>query len=335
MQLQPGSLAAHLKRQLLPAYLVSGDEPLQVQECCDQIRAAARAAGCTDRLLIEAGDARFDWRELAQGAAEMSLFAERRIIELRLPSGKPGAEGSRALCDYLGRAGDDVLLLVAGKIDKASLSSKWFRALDKAGATVQVKPVKARDLPNWLRQRLGAAGLGIDNDALRLLCERVEGNLLAAVQEVEKLKLLAADNHITLATAAAAVTDNARYDVFGMTDSALLGDTASSLRMLRGLRAEGTEPVLALWALAREIRLLHDIQLECEHGGNVQRALAARKVWPSRMATLQAALARRDGDGWAQLLALALKVDGCIKGYAPGAPWDELENLVLGLSRPA
>ena len=255
MRLYPEKLRGHLQQQLLPVYLVSGDEPLLLQECCDLIRQQARAQGCTEREVIDAGVSGFKWQDILHSASSMSLFAERKLVELRLPSGKPGAEGSKALCEYLNMAsGEDVLLIISGKIDKQSTNSKWYKALDKAGVTIQVWPVDAAELPRWLQQRVRNAGMSIDADALQLLCERVEGNLLAAVQEVEKLKLLATDSRITTETVTEAVSNNARYNLFGMADSALKGDATTSLRMLHGLRAEGTEPPVVLWALAREIR---------------------------------------------------------------------------------
>ena len=231
MRLYPEKLSAHLQQQLLPVYLVSGDEPLLLQECCDLIRSQARAQGCTDREVIDAGVAGFDWQEILHSATSMSLFAERRLVELRLASGKPGAEGSKALCEYLDiSGGEDVLLIIAGKIDKQSTNSKWFKALDQAGAVIQVWPVDAGKLPRWLRQRVADAGMTIDDDALQLLCERVEGNLLAAVQEVEKLKLLVSDSQITAQTVTEAVSDNARYNLFDMADNALKGDATASMR---------------------------------------------------------------------------------------------------------
>ena len=278
MRLYPEKLASHLQQQLLPVYLVSGDEPLLLQECCDQIRQQARAAGCSEREIIDASLSSFNWQDILHSATSMSLFAERKLIELRLPSGKPGAEGSKALCEYLDIAGaDDVLLIIAGKIDKQSTNSKWYKALDKAGATIQVWPVDGRSLPGWLQQRLRGAGMSIEPEALQLLCDRVEGNLLAAVQEVEKLKLLATDAQITTRTVTEAVSNNARYNVFDMTDSALKGDATTSLRMLHGLRGEGSEPVVVLWALAREIRTLYEVQLDCDKGQSAQQALNARR----------------------------------------------------------
>jgi len=175
----------------------------------------------------------------------------------------------------------------------------------------------------------------IDPDALQLLCERVEGNLLAAVQEVEKLKLLAPDGRIGCATVTDAVSDNARFNLFDMTDRALSGDASGSLRMLHGLRGEGSEPAVVLWALAREIRTLHQVQLDCEGGQAVQQALAAHRVWKSRTGLMETALARHDGASLSRLLAQAARVDGSIKGFADGRPWDHLEDLVVGLAQPA
>ena len=332
MHASPDQLSAQLKRQLAPVYLVTGDEPLQLQECCDLVRREARAQGCTDREVIDAGGSGFDWQEILHSASNMSLFAERKLIELRLPGGKPGAEGSKALCEYLDIAGaDDVLLIVAGKIDKQSTNSKWFKALDKAGVVVQVWPVDARNLPRWVRQRVSAAGMSIDDEALQLLCDRVEGNLLAASQEVEKLRLLASDSQITARAVLDSVADNARYSVFELADKALQGDAAGSLHMLHGLRGEGTEPAVVLWSLTREIRTLYEVQLDCPRGQGVIQALNARRVWKNRIALMQAALARHDSQSMARLLERATKVDGSIKGYAGGRPWDNLEDLILEL----
>ena len=334
MRLYPEKLADHLQQKLLPVYLVSGDEPLLLQECCDQIRQKARAENCNEREIIEGGASNFNWQDILHSASNMSLFADRKLIELRLPSGKPGAEGSKALCEYLDIAsGDDVLLIVSGKIDKQSTNSKWYKALDKAGVTVQVWPVDAKNLPRWLQQRVRNAGMSIDDDALQLLCERMEGNLLAAVQEVEKLKLLAADSKITMQTVTEAVSDNARYNLFDMADNALKGNASVSLRMLYGLRAEGTEPPVVLWALVREIRTLYEAQLDCDSGQSTQQALSSRRVWQNRMPLMQAALTRHNAHSLSLLLEQAARADGSIKGFADGKPWDNLSRLVITLCR--
>jgi DNA polymerase-3 subunit delta len=333
MRLRPEQLASHLQRTLLPVYLVSGDEPLQVQEACDAIRQRCREAGCSEREILEV-DRRFKWDSLTASAAEMSLFAERKLLELRLPGGKPGTDGSKALLAYLdGLAGDNVLLIVAGKIDKASTTTRWFKAVDAIGGVVQVWPVDARELPRWLRRRLEAAGMSIDEDALQMLCDRVEGNLLAAVQEVEKLRLLCTDSHIGIDAIAGAVADNARYNLFTLVDRALLGDAAGALKMLHGLRSEGTEAAVLLWALSREIRLLYQCRTAIDRGTSAQQAMRSQRVWDRRVPVVGAGLDRHGLASLQALLHTANRVDQSIKGMAAGNPWDHLERLVLCLSR--
>lgn len=332
MRLRPEQLARHLQQELKQVYLVSGEEPLLMQESCDLIRARAREQGYTEREILDV-DRSFNWQDLLSAAANVSLFADRRILELRLPSGKPGTEGSKALQQYLDQGGDDLLLIVAGKIDKASTNSKWFKALDNAGAIIQVWPVDTRHLPRWLGQRLADAGLGVTPDALELLCQRLEGNLLAAVQEVEKLKLLAENNQVDSRTVAASVADNARFDVFGLADSALRGDTENSLRMLYGLRGEGSEPTVVLWALNREIGFLQQLRAATDRGDNLQQLFRSLRIWDSKAALLKSALGHHSPDSIDTLISLAARTDGSIKGFADGRPWDNLAELVITLSR--
>jgi len=333
MRVYPEKLAGQLQQQLHSVYLISGDEPLLVQECADAVRGVARQQGCSDRQVVDAGVPNFNWDEILQHATSMSLFAERKLVELRLPSGKPGADGSKALIQYLEHASpDDVLLIIAGKIDKQSTNSKWYKTLDQAGVTVQQWPVDASDLPRWLQQRVQAAGMTIDRDATQLLADRVEGNLLAAVQEVEKLKLLVSDAHITVEAVTNAVLDNARYNLFAMVDAALAGNAQDSLRMLHGLRGEGTEPSVILWAFIRELRTLYDARVDCDRGQRPQQALSARRVWKNRMSIMQAALTRHQRDSINDLLDQAALTDGSIKGFASGNPWNNLEDLILGVA---
>ncbi len=333
MRLRPDQLAAHLGKGLAPVYLVSGDETLLVQEACDAIRAAARNAGCSEREVLDV-DNRFDWSQLLAAGAEMSLFADRKLIELKIPSGKPGTEGSKALTAYLdGPPSDNVLLIVAGKIDRQSTNSKWFKAIDGAGAVLQLWPVDAQELPRWLQQRLQSVGLSIEAEALDMLCDRVEGNLLAAVQEVEKLKLLCPEGRITPEAVAEGVADNARYNLFGLVDQALAGDAAGALKMLQGLRAEGTEPPVVLWALAREIRLLYQCQTDVQRGAAPQQAMRSQRVWDKRMPLVGAGLKRHSLATLGDLLHLANVADQSVKGLADGRPWDHLGRLVLQLSQ--
>jgi DNA polymerase-3 subunit delta len=331
MRLRPEQLAKNLQQQLQAVYVVSGDEELLVQEACDAIRAHAREQGCSEREVLRV-EGKFDWNSLLGSAAEMSLFAERKLIELHIPSGKPGTDGSKALQAYLQNpGGDNILLIIAGKIDKQSTNSKWFKALDQAGVIIQVWPVDARQLPRWLQQRLQQAGLNIEADALQLLCERVEGNLLAAVQEVEKLRLLADSDTLTSADIQAAVTDNARYNLFDLVDHALDGDATGAFRMFYGLRSEGTESAVVLWALAREIRQLYQIRLSIDSGHSASQALQAARVWDKRQPLVSAGLQRHGRAAIEQLMQQAEAADRCIKGLHSGSPWDALSQLLLNL----
>jgi DNA polymerase-3 subunit delta len=332
MRLRPEQLSRQLQDQLLPVYLVTGDEPLLVQEACDAIRARCRESGCDEREVMQV-DSKFNWDQLLSSSAEMSLFAERKLIELRIPSGKPGAPGSKAFIAYLQNPGENILLVVAGKIDKASTNSKWFKALDQAGAVIQIWPIDARELPRWLQQRIKQAGLQIDNDALQLLCERVEGNLLAAVQEVEKLRLLCHGDRITAENVSDSVADNARYNLFALVDCALQGDTAGAMKMLHGLRAEGTESAVVLWALSREIRLLNQCRIDIDRGKAQQQVLQAQRIWDKRKPLVSAGLARHSREELAELLHRSSLVDHSIKGLSGGNPWDLLSQLVMDLSR--
>ena len=272
-------------------------------------------------------------RIFLQDASSLSLFAEQRLIELRIPGGKPGAEGSKALLAYPDHAAPgDVLLIVAGKIDRASTNSKWYKAIDAAGASVQVWPVSAEQLPRWLAQRAQNMGLRVDRDALGLLAERVEGNLLAAVQELEKLRLLAGDATIDADFVADAVANSARFNLFGLIDAALAGRAEDSLRMLRGLRSEGAQPAALLWGFVRELQLLRSLAGAVAAGRPAAQAIAEARVWKNRQPILQAALSRHTVSSSEALLALAARADGCIKAYEQGNPWDIMELLTLGLA---
>lgn len=334
MRLYPEKLAQDLARTLHRVYLISGDETLLVQECADQVRAAARRGGCNERHVMDSSDRSFNWQDLTQDASSMSLFAEQRLIELRIPNGKPGTEGSKALQEYLAQAPEtDTLLIVAGKIDKASTNSKWYKAIDQAGATVQLWPVSADELPRWLEQRARSIHLSIDREGLALLAERVEGNLLAAVQELEKLRLLAGDSTVSAKQVAYAVANSARFDSFALIDVALSGRAGDSLRMLHGLRSEGIQPPALLWGLVRELRLLRGLLQAVEAGQAPMQALNGARVWKSRQGVIQAAMRRHSVASCEALLSLASHVDGCIKGYAQGDPWEQTEWLVAGIAR--
>jgi DNA polymerase III subunit delta len=332
MKLKPEHIPAHLQRNLAPVYLVSGDEPLQVAEACDAIRARARESGCSERLLfnVESG---FDWNALLQARDSLSLFAERRLVELRLPTGKPGEAGAKALVEYAGRpSADDVLLIVAAKIDKDAQRSKWFTSLERAGVVVQVWPLSVAQLPAWIERRMRARGLQPSAEAVAMLAERVEGNLLACAQEIEKLALLHGTGTVDGAAVTAAVSDSSRYSVYDLADRALAGEGAAVTRVLRGLQGEGEEPVMVLWALSREIRTLAIMAEELQHGTTLEQLFNRHRIWENRKRAVGAALRRCPPQTLHRLLRQAGRADRVIKGVATGNVWDELLQLALGLA---
>ncbi len=336
MKLSPAQLGKHLQGSLAPVYVVCGDEHLLCQEACDAIRAATRAQGFSERQVfhVETG---FDWGQLIEAGASLSLFAEKRLIELRIPNGKPGDKGAAALLDYLARPADDTVLLISlPKLDGSTQKTKWAKALieGKDVQFLQIWPVDAAQLPQWIRQRLAQVGLSADQEAVELIAARVEGNLLAAAQEIEKLKLLADAGQISADTVQAAVADSARYDVFGLIDAALHGQAAHALHMLEGLRGEGVEAPVILWALARELRLLANISQQYDQGVPLDRVFSQARppVWDKRRPLVSKALQRHDAAGWSRLLMAAQRIDEQIKGQAEGDPWIGLANICLQLS---
>ncbi|MDX1443988.1 MAG: DNA polymerase III subunit delta [Gammaproteobacteria bacterium] len=329
MKLYPEKLPAHLASgKLAPIYVLAGDEPLQVGEAADAVRAAAKEQGYLSREVFFA-ERGFDWQGLAAAGDSMSLFAEKRILELRLPTGKPGDAGAKALADLAARPPEDtILIVVAGRIERAP---KWKTALEKAGVLVEFWPVDAAKLPGWIMQRMQAAGLAADREAAQLLADRVEGNLLAAAQEIDKLALLLQGQKASSEAIRQAVADSARFDVFQLVDAALTGDANRALRVLTGLQGEGLEPVLVTWALAREIRSLADMAYQLASGAPRNAVLG--KVWPKkRQPVVERALQRLDVRQLEKLLLEAALVDRCVKGVGPGQPWPRLERLVAALA---
>ena len=332
MKLRANRLAAHLSKPLAPVYFVSGDEPFQMDEACNAIRAAALQQGYSERQVMHV-DKQFDWHSLAASADALSLFAEKRLIELRLPSARPGDAGAKALVAYTDNPPEDtVLLLVAGKLEAAQTRSKWFKAVEQAGVVIQIWPVEAKQLPEWIRQRMQLRGMQPTDEAVRILADRVEGNLLAADQELEKLLLLTGGGAVDAEQVAAAVSDSARYDVFSLVDTALLGESARSVHILQGLRAEGLEPPIILWALARELRTLVNMAQAVQQGSSVEQVLAQYRVWDKRKAAIRAALQRHNSRRLQGLLWQCGDIDRMIKGLAAGKPWDELIQLVLKMA---
>lgn len=332
MRIRPEQLGGHLARQLAPLYLVYGDEPLLVQEALAAIRGAARDRGYSERdcLTVEAG---FDWNRFWQSTVSPSLFAERRLLELRLGGAKPDEAGSKILRAYASRPAEDaILLLSGGKLDTTAQKSTWFTALEAAGIVVAVWPVDASRLPAWIEQRLRAQGLLPTREAVALLAERVEGNLLAAAQEIARLQVLFGGGVITAEQLLEVVGDSARYSVYDLVDAALAGQRGRVVRIVYGLRDEGIEPVLICWALHREIRLLALLAFATAQGQALEGELARNKVWEKRKPLLRQALQRLPVKVCRRLLSHCARLDRMIKGVEEGNAWDEILSLGLSLA---
>jgi DNA polymerase-3 subunit delta len=345
MQLRAEGLAAHLGKGLARIYTVHGDEPLLAQEAADAIRAAARTQGFGERQIFTVSGAYFDWAPVLAAAQAMSLFAERQFIEIRIPTGKPGKDGSEALQRYAEAAPDDVLTLVTlPRLDKTQLSSAWFTALDGNGVTLRVEPVERRMLPAWLAQRLKAQGQSVPEGedgqkALAFFADRVEGNLLAAHQELQKLALLHPKGELTLADIEAAVLDVARFDVFKLSEAVLSGVVPRLLRMLDGLEAEGEAAVLVHWTLAEDARALARVRAALDAGKPLPLALREARVWGAKERHVERIAPRLDSAQAGALVQAAQVCDGLVKGLRhpdwPAEPWAALRRLALMLAEAA
>ena len=340
MKLKPEQLGAQLERQLHNIYIVSGDEPLQISESCDAIRQQARQKGFTERHTYHI-DNSFDWSEFLETANSLSLFAEKQILELRMPNGKPGDKGRKALQEYLQNPSpDNLLLIITDRLDAATQKAKWFQGLEKAGVFIQVWPVEHRQLPGWVAHRFKMAGYEASRDAVTLLSERIEGNLLAAAQEIEKLKLMADGNIIDVDTVRDVVSDNARFDVFQLADTALQGDVRNTVRILGGLRSEGIEAPIVLWALAREVRLLSHLSRLKSRGIStdlaIEQAAKAHGFSPfmlkKRRRLLEKGMGRLSERELRRMLEHVGIIDQGIKGLSSINEWDELLSLSMTLA---
>ena len=301
---------------MLPAYLITGDELLITQECCDTIRQHCRKEGISEREVLNV-DRSFDWAQLLDSGQSMSLFGDRKLIELRIGDSKMDQKSSAALQEYLGHAdGSNILLVSCGKLDSRSMNSKWVKALDAAGAVIQVWPIERQHLDNWIMQRMRKIGLNADSDAVQLLADRVEGNLLAADQEISKLKILAGERSITADVVANAVASSARYDVFKLIDTALAGNAGNALQMLNSLQAEGGEDIAMLGAVTREIRTLYQCAQQLEQGGGIDRVLDGARVWDKRKSLYKNTLRRLKSAQLGKLLQLATRIDAAQKGQS-------------------
>ena len=326
MRLSAEQLPASLDKTLAAVYLVSGDEPLLVGEAADAIRAAARAQGYADRTVFFI-DRSFSWDELRQASQSLSLFAERRLFELRMPTGKPD-KGAQQLAELAARPPPDVVwLIITDKLDRKASEASWVRAVEKHGIWVAVRTVETEALPGWLRARAKQLNVEMEPAAAQLIVDRVEGNLLAANQELEKLRLLSNGDAISAELVLRSVGDSARYDVFQLAQAAAAGDAARALRMLLGLKSEGVEPTLILWALVRELRGLWQARER-----DRLRSASRGSGWNLAATPSPRALSRLKTLPLARLLMQASQTDRIIKGLATGDAWSALTELAGGLA---
>ena len=343
MQLPAAQLANHLQKGLRSLYVLHGDEPLLLQEVGDRLRAAARTQGYTERTVHTVAGAHFDWSEVLAAGGSLSLFADRQIMEVRIPSGKPGKEGSLAIQQLAESARDNdstLLLFLLPRLDKATRTGGWFTALDNAGVTIQIDPVDRAALPQWIAQRLQRQGQRVvaGEEGLRTLqffADRVEGNLLAAHQEVQKLALLFPEGELGFEQVESAVLNVARYDVFKLSEAVLGGQMARAQRMLDGLQAEGEAEVLVHYTLAEDIRALKRVKDSMNAGRPLPMALRELRIWGPRERLFERVLPRLSDAQLAQWLHDAHVVDGIVKGLKhpkwPASGWQALHRLALGV----
>jgi len=345
MQLPAAQLSAQLQRGLRPLYTLHGDDPLLQQEAADAIRAVARAQGYTERTVFTVSGAHFDWSAVLAAGGSLSLFADKQLVEIRIPSGKPGKEGSQALQQLAeAAAGNDsaLTLVLLPRLDAATLKGAWFAALDANGATVRIDPVERAQLPGWIAQRLQQQGQRVAGGeegqrTLAFMADRVEGNLLAAHQEIQKLGLLHPPGELSFEQVEEAVLNVARYDPFKLAEAVLDGQPARAQRMLDGLQAEGEAPVLVHWALAEDIRALWRVKTAMAEGKPLPMALREQRVWGAREKRFERVLPRLKLEQLTQWLQHAHTVDGIVKGLKqpdwPADPWDALHRMAVKVAK--
>tara|TARA_B100000029_G_scaffold516801_1_gene634591 strand:- start:8394 stop:9440 length:1047 start_codon:yes stop_codon:yes gene_type:complete len=327
-------LTSHLSRDLAPAYLVAGDEPLLVSDALREIRSAAMRSGFEDREqhVVERG---YNWAALEAGTENLSLFSSKRIIELRIPSPRLGVEGGKTIRKMVEHPVPDCLLLIATtKLDRTASQSAWVKCIEHGGVVLQVWPIDRQKLPNWIVQRAKSIGLDMSGAASELLAERIEGNLLAADQELQKLLMLLGKGSVSEKAVVESVASNARFDVFSLMDAMLARDDKRTMRALNVLQDEGASPSLVLWAVSRELFLLARLKAAVLVGDLEVTAMQRNKVWKNRQPLVSRALKRCHMNELIALIKRASHVDNVIKGIAKGNPWNELIGLVIEVLRP-
>ncbi|MCD9031506.1 DNA polymerase III subunit delta [Luteimonas sp. Y-2-2-4F] len=335
MELTPERLVAQLGGgPLSPAYLIAGPEPLRVLEAADALRARAREQGYAEREVFEPDGRDIDWAALEASLRAPSLFSARRVIEIRLPTAKPGKDGAAVIAGFCEAPPDDVLLLVTGGEWSRQHGGKWSEAVGRVGRIAIAWAVKPHEMPEWIERRLRARGLVADREAVQRLADRVEGNLLAAAQEIDKLALLADGEPLDAARMETLVADAARFDVFRLLDTALSGQAAQAVRMLAGLRAEGEAVPALMGMVVMELQRAAALARVQARGGDLAGEFRAQRVWDSKQAVYRRALQRHPAERWERFLAQAGRIDRIAKGRAAGDAWQVLERLLVAVAEP-
>jgi DNA polymerase-3 subunit delta len=332
MQLRLQDVAAHLARELAPLYVIHGDEPLFATEAGDAIRAAARRAGCEEREVFIV-DQHFRWDAFAAANANLALFGSRKLIDLRIPSGRPGAEGAAQLERHARRRDDNVTLVTLPRLDRAAQSSAWFSALAERGMAIAVTPLDRAALPSWIAERLARNGQRVSRDTLAFLAQRCEGNLLAARQEIDKLALLLPAGDLAHDDVERAVADVARYDLQELSEAWLAGAAARTLRILEGLRSEGEPITLLVWQLGEDLHALGAVHEAMARGQALATAVRSARAWGRRQAALERAARRVRQADLLPLLSKLAQLDALAKGLGHADPWDALVDIALALAR--
>ncbi len=343
MQLALNQLAAHLQKGLRPLYTLHGDEPLQLQEAADAIRAAARAAGHSERSVHTAQGAHFDWSSVLAAGGSFSLFADKKLVEIRIPSGKPGKDGSAAIQQLAENAAQDdstLTIITLPRLDAATKKGAWFGALDANGVTIQIDPIERAALPQWIAQRLARQNQRVASGeagqrTLQFFADRVEGNLLAAHQEIQKLGLLQPEGELSFEVVEQAVLNVARYDVFKLSEAVLSGNLPRAMRMMDGLQAEGTAEVLVHWTLSEDIRNLKRAKDALASGQPLPMVLRSLRIWGNKERLFERVVPRLTANAAVRLLHSAHVVDGIVKGLPadnwPSDSWQALRKLAVDM----
>ncbi|HBW62170.1 DNA polymerase III subunit delta [Comamonas kerstersii] len=343
MQLALNQLAAHLQKGLRPLYTLHGDEPLQLQEAADAIRAAARAAGHSERSVYTVQGAHFDWSSVLAAGGSFSLFADKKLVEIRIPSGKPGKDGSAAIQQLAENAAQDdstLTIITLPRLDAATKKGAWFGALDANGVTIQIDPIERAALPQWIAQRLARQNQRVASGeagqrTLQFFADRVEGNLLAAHQEIQKLGLLQPEGELSFEVVEQAVLNVARYDVFKLSEAVLSGNLPRAMRMMDGLQAEGTAEVLVHWTLSEDIRNLKRAKDALASGQPLPMVLRSLRIWGNKERLFERVVPRLTANAAVRLLHSAHVVDGIVKGLPadnwPSDSWQALRKLAVDM----